>query len=123
GGSVVGEVTGGTQDAVLEKPGIGADREQAQVVIGFRTSASASRARVRRSSVTPPRSVAINILPPLSDTTKPTGSAASCGTGNASTCTPPTRNGTPVTKRSVETPVSRSPAAARVPALARTGAP
>src|SRR5438552_881896 len=35
GGSVVGEVTGGTQDAVLEKPGIGADREQAQVVIGF----------------------------------------------------------------------------------------
>src|SRR5438876_46104 len=35
GGSVVGEVPGGTQDAVLEKPGIGADREQAQVVIGF----------------------------------------------------------------------------------------
>src|SRR5436309_4055405 len=35
GGSVVGEVTGGTQEAVLERPGIGAGRVQAQVVLGL----------------------------------------------------------------------------------------
>src|SRR5947209_18219802 len=123
GRGIIREMAGGAQDAVLQEPGIWADREQPKVVVGLQDE-HVRIAGARDDLVgTPPRSVAISTLTPFPDMTKPTGSVASCGTWNASTCTLPTRNGTPVVKRSVDAPLSRSPAAASVPALASTGAP